>query len=49
MAKFKPAGSKKPGSSAKAKGAIPCVIIIVVAIGIVCLLFYVTLSSSPTP
>ena len=40
MAKYKPAGSKKPVRDTKAKGAIPCVIILVFGIRVRCLLFY---------
>jgi hypothetical protein len=45
MAKYKPAGSKKTAKPAQAKGAIPCLIVVVVGIGIMCLLFYFSLSS----
>jgi hypothetical protein len=46
MAKYRPAGSKKATKPAQAnKGAIPCLILVVVGIGIMCLLFYFTLAS----
>jgi hypothetical protein len=45
MGKFKPAGSKKaPAKSARS--AIPCLVIIVLGIVIMCLLFYFMVSSS---
>jgi hypothetical protein len=45
MAKFKPAGSKKaPAKSARS--AIPCLIIVVLGIVMMCLLFYFSLQSS---
>jgi hypothetical protein len=45
MAKFKPAGSKKaPAKSARS--AIPCLIIVILGIVIMCLLFYFSLQSS---
>jgi len=44
MAKFKPAGSKKaPAKSARS--AIPCLVLIVLGIVIMCLLFYFSLQS----
>jgi hypothetical protein len=45
MAKYRPAGSKKAVKSASPKGAVPCVIVVIFAIGIMCLLFYFTLQS----
>lgn len=45
MAKYKPAGSKKASKAKSAKGAIPCLIVIVFAIGVMCLLFYFSLQS----
>lgn len=45
MAKFKPAGGKKPKSKS-AWSALPCLILIIVGILIMCLLFYLSLSSS---
>ena len=45
MAKFKPAGSKKPLRTAQAKGAIPCLIVLIFGIGVMCLLFYFMLQS----
>ncbi|HEX4595556.1 MAG TPA: hypothetical protein VH157_14830 [Bryobacteraceae bacterium] len=45
MAKFKPAGSKKaPAKSARS--AIPCLVIVILGIVIMCLLFYFSLQSS---
>ena len=45
MAKFKSAGSKKaPAKSAR--GAIPCLILVVLGIVIMCLLFYFSLQSN---
>jgi hypothetical protein len=45
MAKFKSAGSKKtPAKSARS--AIPCLIIVILGIVIMCLLFYFSLQSS---
>ena len=45
MAKYKPAGSKKPARDTKAKGAIPCLIVLIFGIGVMCLLFYFMLQS----
>lgn len=45
MAKYKPAGSKKPLKSTQSKGAIPCLIVLIFGIGIMCLLFYFMLQS----
>jgi hypothetical protein len=45
MAKFKSAGGKKaPAKSARS--AIPCLIIVILGIVIMCLLFYFSLQSS---
>ncbi len=45
MAKFKPAGGKKaPAKSARS--AIPCLVIVILGIAIMCLLFYFSLQSS---
>jgi hypothetical protein len=45
MAKFKPAGGKKtPAKSARS--AIPCLVIVILGIVIMCLLFYFSLQSS---
>ena len=45
MAKFKPAGSKKR-AAAKPQGAIPCVVMVILAIaGVMALLFFVLKSS----
>ena len=45
MAKFKPAGSKKATPAKSARRAIPCLILIVLGIAIMCLLFYLSLQS----
>ena len=42
MAKLKPAGSKKAKPS-DFKGAIPCLVIVILGIVIMCLLFYFSL------
>jgi hypothetical protein len=45
MAKFKPAGGKKlPAKSARS--AIPCLMVVILGIVIMCLLFYFSLQSS---
>jgi len=44
MAKFKPAGTKKAPARSN-RSAIPCLIILVLGILIMCLLFYFSLSS----
>jgi len=44
MAKFKPAGSKKPAAKS-ARSAVPCLVMIVLGIIIMCLLFYFSLQS----
>jgi len=47
MAKYKPAGKKKPkATTSTARGAIPCLVLIVLAIAVFCLLFYFSLQSS---
>jgi hypothetical protein len=44
MAKFKPAGGKKaPAKSARS--AIPCLVLVVLGIALMCLLFYLSLQS----
>ena len=45
MAKYKPAGSKKALRTSQAKGAIPCLILLIFGIGVMCLLFYFMLQS----
>ncbi len=45
MAKYKPAGSKKAAKTRTARGAVPCIIIVIFGIGIMCLLFYFSLQS----
>jgi hypothetical protein len=48
MAKFKPAKAKKPTAPAP-QGAVPCVILVILAIaGVMLLLFFVMKSSSGT-
>ncbi|HEV2687248.1 MAG TPA: hypothetical protein VGV35_01800 [Bryobacteraceae bacterium] len=44
MAKFKPAGSKKTPAKSN-RSAIPCLVLLVLGIAIMCLLFYFSLSS----
>ena len=45
MAKFKPAGGKKaPAKSARR--AIPCLVLVILGIAIMCLLFYLSLQQS---
>jgi hypothetical protein len=43
MAKFKLAGSKKKGKSAKARGAFPCIFFMLSAMALLMLLFYAVL------
>jgi hypothetical protein len=45
MAKFKPAGKKKKGGTARPGGAIPCLILVVMGIALMSLLFYGILRS----
>lgn len=45
MAKFKPAGSKKTAAKS-ARSAIPCLVLVVLGIVIMCLLFYYSLQST---
>ncbi len=46
MAKFKSAGSKKSTPAKSARSAIPCLILVVLGIVIMCLLFYFSLQSN---
>ena len=46
MAKFKSAGSKKTTPVKSARSAIPCLILVVLGIVIMCLLFYFSLQSN---
>ena len=46
MAKFKSAGSKKATPAKSARGAIPCFVVIILGIVIMCVLFYYSLQSS---
>ena len=46
MAKFKSAGSKKTEKVKSARAAIPCLVLVVLGIALMCLLFYFSLQSS---
>jgi hypothetical protein len=47
MAKYKAAGRNKPkATTSSARTAIPCLVLIVLAIAVLCLLFYFSLQSS---
>jgi hypothetical protein len=46
MAKFKSAGSKKTTTAKSARSAIPCLLLVLLGIVIMCLLFYFSLQSS---
>lgn len=46
MAKFKSAGSKKTTPTKSSRNAIPCLILILLGIALMCLLFYFSLQSS---
>lgn len=47
MAKFKSAGSKKTSEKVKsARAAIPCLILVLLGIALMCVLFYFSLQSS---
>lgn len=47
MAKFKSAGSKKTPEKVKsARAAIPCLVLVVLGIALMCVLFYFSLQSS---
>lgn len=46
MAKFKSAGSRKTAPAKSARSAIPCLILILLGIALMCLLFYFSLQSS---
>lgn len=45
MAKFKAAGTHKPGVKKSNRSAIPCLLLIVTVIALVALLFYAVLKS----
>jgi hypothetical protein len=45
MAKLKAAGSTKKTRAKSARSAIPCLILVVLGIALMCLLFYLSLSS----
>jgi hypothetical protein len=49
MAKYKPAGRKKASKGPQAKGALPCIMIIVLGIALMVGLFYAMLHTSQTP
>ena len=46
MAKFKSAGSRKASPAKSARAAIPCLLLVVLGIVIMCLLFYYSLRSN---
>jgi hypothetical protein len=46
MAKFRSAGSRKATSAKSARAAIPCLLLVVLGIVIMCLLFYYSLRSN---
>ena len=46
MAKFKSAGSKKAAPAKSARSAIPCLVLVILGIVLMCLLFYYSLRSS---
>jgi hypothetical protein len=46
MAKFKSAGTRKTTPAKSARNAIPCFILVILGIVIMCLLFYFSLQSS---
>jgi hypothetical protein len=48
MAKYKPAGSKKPEAPAPTRGVLPCAVIILIGMLLIGLLFYYSLQSTPT-
>jgi hypothetical protein len=45
MAKFKPAGSRKPARKSSARGIVPCAILIVTGFALMFFLFYELLKS----
>jgi len=45
MAKFKAAGSSKKAPAKSALSAIPCLLLVLIGIALMCLLFYLSLSS----
>ena len=46
MAKFKSAGSKKATPAKSARSAIPCLVLVILGIVLMCLLFYYSLRSN---
>ena len=46
VAKFKPAGSKKPKAGQSQRGFIPCLIVLLVAFILISLLFYAVMKSA---
>jgi len=49
MAKYKPAGRKKAAAAPKARGALPCIFIVILGIALMVLLFYGMLHNGPAP
>jgi hypothetical protein len=45
MAKFRPAGSRKPKSAESKRGLIPCLFIVLLGIGLVTWLFWALVNS----
>jgi hypothetical protein len=48
MAKYKPAGRKKASKGPQAKGALPCILIVVLGIALMTLLFYAMVHQTPS-
>jgi len=46
MAKFRSAGSRKAAPAKSARSAIPCLVLVILGIVIMCLLFYYSLRSN---
>ena len=46
MAKFRSAGSRKAAPAKSARSAIPCLLLVILGIVIMCLLFYYSLQSN---
>ena len=45
MAKFRSAGSKKTLPKKSARSALPCLILVILGIAVMCLMFYLSLQS----
>ena len=45
MAKFKPAGSKKPKAAQSKRGFIPCIVVLAIGFVLLSLLFYAVMKS----